>query len=163
MQLGDICGQWSHLEGKLAGLLAVLLLTRGLILDEIFEHIRETSQKRTVLITMAKRTVGNTADRKALLELLNEYQQLAGERSRYVHARWLVEDALYPDRLIWVRRVNPNWSKEVELVSEKRLANVARKIVELRKKLDALVDEAFIDRLKATQLKRTTPSKPKAK
>ena|ERR1700678_2971100 len=129
----------------LAGLFSRLLRLYELEAQEVFEHIREASQKRAVLSNLAKHNVKNVADRKALESLLEEYQRLAGVRAKYVHARWLVDD-LYPNELIWVRRVNPNWSREAELVDENVLANVADEIDQLRRRFHAVVDEAFIKR-----------------
>jgi hypothetical protein len=161
-QLGDICGQWSHLEGKLAALFAILLKHDALVTDEVFEFIREANQKRIVLENLAKHKVRSSRDRKALLGVLADIQQLAVERNKYVHGRWLVDD-LYPDQLIWVRRVGPNWSTEAELVDEQRLADVANKIAQLRNKIDAVVDDAFQARVAAYAIQVTTGRRRKAK
>jgi alpha-ketoglutarate-dependent taurine dioxygenase len=141
-QLGEICVQWSSLEAALAQLFAILLLATPLIADEILENIYDSKHKRNILANLAKHRLKNP-DRAALTSLLNEYQNLATKRSKYVHGRWLT-DKRYPKHAIWVRRVNPNWSHEAELVNEDTLANVVDKITKLRKKFLALVTKDFV-------------------
>ena len=146
-QLGEICCQWANLEATLGQVFANLLLATPLIASEILENIYDSRQKRNAVANLAKYRVADSTDRTALLSLLSEYQTLAVTRSKYVHGRWLIDQKVYPNHAIWVRRVNPRWSYEAELVDETLLADVASKIFQLRKKFFTLMDKDFIARL----------------
>jgi hypothetical protein len=77
---------------------------------------------------------------------LDEYQTLANARNKYVHARWMIEEVLCPGKAILLRRVNPKWSEQVELVDDQMLANFVFQIVELGDKFMGLVNKDFIRR-----------------
>lgn len=146
IQLGNICCEWSHLEAALAGLFSDLLQADALLAGEAFEFIRE-GQKKRALAALGTHRIKNKADFTAFNALLGEFAGLIKERNRYVHARWLIEDRLYPDVLLRVQRVGPKWSYEVEPVTENMLAEAAQEIAGLRKKFDALVTDDFIQRM----------------
>jgi|SRR5579862_3042399 len=145
-QLGELCCQWSAFEAYLAAMFAHLLLASPLVGDEILENIFDSSKKRAAIVNVANYRVKNTDDRAALIILLDEYQRLATQRSKYVHGRWMVEDKLFPDDAILIRKVNPKWSEQAELVSEKTLSDLCGQIVQLGEKFTALVSEDFIAR-----------------
>jgi hypothetical protein len=124
-----------------------LLQADALLAGEAFEFIRE-GQKKRALAALATHRIKNRRDLEAFNALLNEFRSVIRDRNHYIHARWLIEDRLYPDVLLRVQRVGPKWSNEVESVNENTLTKAANKITELRKKFDALVTDDFILRMR---------------
>jgi hypothetical protein len=136
--IGDICGEWSHIDGLLATLFAKLLRDGSLLACETLDHVREVSAKRQILMALAKHMIKDADDRKILGDLLGNLQSLATTRTKYVHARWLVSDR-WPDKLIWFRRLSPTWGNEVELVGENELTKFIKELEHVRLGLDSFI------------------------
>lgn len=130
--LGAIHAEWANLEGYVTALYAALISGPGdLAQSEVFDHIRDTGTKRRIIAAVAKGVIKNRAYKTRVNELLALYQNAANVRNKFTHCRWLVSHK-WPKKLIWARRMSPNWMNEIQLIGDKELDDALYEIMEAR-------------------------------
>lgn len=153
--LGAIHGEWANLEGYVTALYAVLIAGPGdLAQSEVFDHIRDTGTKRRIIAAVAKGVIKNRAYRATLNELLALYKRAGDVRNKFTHCRWLVSDK-WPKKLIWVRRMTPNWMNEVELIGDRELDDALYEIIDARQNISDFIHPSSQFRVALKAFKET--------